>query len=279
MGKKVPVPVENIAFERLDLSRHYLVVDCDFTCFLVLNPSGEVPVEGTDICALHTGAWQIDAWKLLTKKDFPNQAGFVACLVWDKTLISDSVRAPACVESDIDTANSVSSLKGQPVNITGFSMPSGEVLPVNVYSGDSPVSDENPLSTRGLRWPFEFRKGNVIDSRCRTWCSNFFDRGEYTEFWFYASIAQGDTEDDTGRKIVCAVPWFFSFIENNQITKYDLCYPPVVLVHANNDTHEISFIRIETFGSLKYASGAQPYGVIRLDSDEFPNLVVRVFRM
>lgn len=140
MAVKVPISVENIAFERLNLSRHYLTVDCDFTCYIVLNPSGNIPSEGTDICALHTGAWQIDAWTFLTKKEFPNQAGFSACLVWDKTLVSGTAHAPQCVESDIDTANSVSSLKGQPVNIVGFSMASGEALPVNI-SGVLPSSD------------------------------------------------------------------------------------------------------------------------------------------
>lgn len=141
MATKVPIPVENVAFERLNLSRHYLTIDCDFTCFLVLNPSGSIPSEGTDICALHVGAWQIDAWTLLTKKDFPNQAGFSACLVWDKTLVVEgSTSAPHVVESDIDTANSVSTLKGQPVNIVGFSMASGAALPVNI-SGVSPSSD------------------------------------------------------------------------------------------------------------------------------------------
>lgn len=148
MATKVPISVENIAFERLNLSRHYLTIDCDFTCFLVLNPSGQIPSEGTDICALHVGAWQIDAWTLLTKKDFPNQAGFSACLVWDKTLVIEgSTSAPQVVESDIDTANSVSTLKGQPVNITGFSMPVGESLPTSLVlgAGDEAISAANPL--------------------------------------------------------------------------------------------------------------------------------------
>lgn len=151
MATKVPISVENIAFERLNLSRHYLTVDCDFTCFLVLNPSGQIPSEGTDICALHVGAWQIDAWTLLTKKDFPNQAGFSACLVWDKSLVVEgSTGVPHVVESDIDTANSVSTLKGQPVNITGFSMPSGESLPTSLVlgAGDEAISETNPLPVR-----------------------------------------------------------------------------------------------------------------------------------
>ena len=119
MANKVPIFPENIAFERLNLSRHYLTVDCDFTCYLVLNPSGSIPSEGTDICALHVGAWQIDAWTLLTKKDFPNQAGFSACLVWDKTLVSDVSRRPLVVESDIETGKDEPSEIEKPVILTG----------------------------------------------------------------------------------------------------------------------------------------------------------------
>lgn len=150
MATKVPISVENIAFERLNLSRHYLTIDCDFTCFLVLNPSGQIPSEGTDIAVFHVGAWQVNAWNFLTKKDFPNQAGFSACLVWDKTLVTDNARAPSAVESDIDTANSVSNLRGQPVNIVGFSMQSGESLPTSLVmgAGDEAISDVNPLPVR-----------------------------------------------------------------------------------------------------------------------------------
>lgn len=81
----------------------------------------------------------------MTKKDFPNQAGFTAHLVWDKTLVKDGYNAPQAMESDIDTANSVSSLKGQPVNITGFSMPQGETLPVSIWRNSVEVADSNPV--------------------------------------------------------------------------------------------------------------------------------------
>ena len=145
MANKVPISTENLAYERLDLTRHYLTIDCDFTVYLVLNSSGAVPAEGTDICVLHTGSWQIDAWSLLTKKDFPNQAGFTAHLVWDKTLVKDGYNAPQAMESDIDTANSVSSLKGQPVNITGFSMPQGQTLPVSIWRNSLEVDNSNPV--------------------------------------------------------------------------------------------------------------------------------------
>lgn len=127
---EVPIRKENIDFIKLDLSRHYNVVDCDFSCYLVLNPSGDIPYKGTDIALLRVGSWQLDTWSFLTKKDFPNNAGFSACLVWDKTQVNDAQSAPTVKESDVDIANSVSNLKGQPVNITGFSMASGEGLPI-----------------------------------------------------------------------------------------------------------------------------------------------------
>lgn len=127
---RVPISRDDIDFVRLDLSHHYFTVDCDFQCFIVVNASAEIPYQGTDIKVVFVGSWQFDSWAFLTKKEFPNDAGFNAYLVWDKTQVREGYNAPRFEVSDIDGSNSVSSLKGQPVNITGFSIADGGVLPV-----------------------------------------------------------------------------------------------------------------------------------------------------
>lgn len=147
--KYLPIKKDDLGFERLDLSRNYLQIDCDFICYIVLNPSGDVPLGGTDVCALHVGSWQIDCWSFLTDKFTKGTAGFSACLCWDKTLESGTAFRPQYAESDIDTANSISSLRGQPVNITGFSLADGLSLPVTTVDGQPiNVVTVNPISVQ-----------------------------------------------------------------------------------------------------------------------------------
>lgn len=132
--------LEKPVVERLDLTRHYITFDCDFPCYIVLNPSSADCLEGSDVVQVPVGAWQVDAWKFLVKEDFPNRAGFSAVFVYDeKKIIPPDTGRPETRYSDIDIAHMVSGLRGQPVNITQFSCT--EAMPVQITT-----PDKEPLS-------------------------------------------------------------------------------------------------------------------------------------
>lgn len=252
MANKVPISTENIAFERLDLSRHYLTVDCDFTCFLVLNPSGKVPVEGTDICALHTGAWQIDTWTLLTKKDFPNQAGFVACVVWDKTLISETVHAPQCVESDIDISNSVSTLKGQPVNITGFTMPVGDSLPVSLLFDRVIVSHNHPLPVIRPSAELRFKRGeSLIPHVAEFYAYDVHSIENGTVYAFHPNRFVLTKGDD----VLAFFYGKFSHTSNGSCVKYFACNLPTFILEVSNEGNIVSRLSFSLAGTPLYETG------------------------
>ena len=145
---RIEEKLKNPVVERLDLTRHYITFDCDFACYMVLNPSSADCLEGSDIVGVPIGSWQIDAWRLLTKEDYPNRAGFSAVFVYDAALIGvDDNQRPTTRYSDVDIAHAVSGLRGQPVNITQFTC--HEAMPVQITT-----PDKEPLtvSSQGIMY-------------------------------------------------------------------------------------------------------------------------------
>lgn len=121
---------------RLDLTRHFISLDCSFPCYLVVNPTRPDCLEGTDVGLVPTGGFEIDAWTLLSKDYFPNNPGFIAVLVYDKALVNDSegFGAPVLHYHDVDFGKVVSGHNGQSVNITGFDMATS--MPVTISTPD-----------------------------------------------------------------------------------------------------------------------------------------------
>lgn len=144
IAEKLKSPV----VERLDLTRHYITFDCDFACYMVLNPSSSDKLEGSDVVGIPIGSWQVDAWSFLTKDHYPNRAGFSAVFVYDADKVNPpDTETPSVRYSDVDIAHAVSGLRGQPVNITQFTCT--EAMPVQITT-----PDKEPLtvSTSGIMY-------------------------------------------------------------------------------------------------------------------------------
>jgi hypothetical protein len=138
--------LEKPVVERLDLTRHYITFDCDFACYMVLNPSRADLLEGSDVVQIPIGSWQVDAWRLLVKEDYPNHAGFSAVFVYDETMIDDIIRhRPSVRYSDVDIAHAVSGLRGQPVNVTQFTC--SKPMPVQLAAADGSGIKEMTVTT------------------------------------------------------------------------------------------------------------------------------------
>lgn len=145
---RIAEKLKNPIVERLDLTRHYITFDCDFACYMVLNPSSADRLEGSDVVGIPIGSWQVDAWSFLTKDHYPNRAGFSAVFVYDaEKVCPPDTETPSVRYSDIDIAHAVSGLRGQPVNITQFTCQ--EAMPVQITT-----PDKEPLtvSTSGIMY-------------------------------------------------------------------------------------------------------------------------------
>ena len=144
IAEKLSSPV----VERLDLTRHFITFDCDFACYMVLNPSSADSLEGSDVVGIPIGSWQVDAWSFLTKEAYPNRAGFSAVFVYDAEKVNPpDTQTPSVRYSDVDIAHAVSGLRGQPVNITQFTC--AEAMPVQITT-----PDKEPLtvSSQGIQY-------------------------------------------------------------------------------------------------------------------------------
>lgn len=114
--------------ELLTLRQQFVVIDSPVDFQLVANPVlvqdeqgffhfPENRVKGTDICSRRAGAWQINAWKLLNKEEFPLRPVFTMALVYDETLLEEGQEVSVSY-SDINVGEGIAGVNGQLVTIS-----------------------------------------------------------------------------------------------------------------------------------------------------------------